>query len=117
MARGEASTFFTDEIRCPVPRGTLARVLAELAERADLRGAMNVAGTQPLSRHDFGMRLLRAYGAVRTDLVRAARAADSPEPRPRDLTLDVSRARAALRTPLRSVDDELAAAGVSAPRA
>ncbi|MCE9636073.1 MAG: sugar nucleotide-binding protein [Planctomycetes bacterium] len=111
LARGESATLYTDEIRCPISRLRLAFVLAELVERADIRGiSMNVAGTQALSRFDFAMRLLPRFGATRTDLVRAALAADAPDPRPIDLTLDVALARALLRTRLRSVDEELAAA-------
>jgi dTDP-4-dehydrorhamnose reductase len=110
LARSEAATLYTDEIRCPISRTALASALAELLERDDVRGTLNVAGTQPLSRFDFGMRLLRRFGATRLELVRAARAADLAEPRALDLTLDVSRARSLLRTPLRGVDEELAAA-------
>lgn len=108
LARGETAHLFTDEVRCPVSRGALARVLAELVARPEVRGRMNVAGTQRLSRMDFGLRLLRRFGAARLDLVRPALAAEASEPRPLDLTLDVSRARALLATPLRSVDEELA---------
>jgi dTDP-4-dehydrorhamnose reductase len=110
MERGEPSTLFTDEVRCPIARGTLAAALAELATLPGATGRLNVAGTQPLSRDVFGTRLLRALGAKRLDLLRTARAADSPDPRPLDLTLDVSRARALLSTPLRSVDEELVSA-------
>lgn len=109
IALGVEAPLFVDEIRCPIARGTLSAVLAELVERPDVRGVLNVAGTQALSRHDFGLRLLRRFGATRLDLVRRARAADAAEPRPLDLTLDVSRARSLLATPLRSVDEELAA--------
>lgn len=110
LARGEPVTLFTDEIRCPIARGTLAAALAELVDRTDVTGTLNLAGTQALTRYELATRLLARFGAVRTDLVRAALAADAPEPRPLDLTLDVSRARSILRTALRSVDEELAAA-------
>lgn len=115
LARGEPAALFVDEVRCPIARTRLADVLAELVERPDVSGTLNVAGTQALTRAAFAMRLLRRFGAARLDLVREARAADAPEPRPLDLTLDVSRARALLRTPLVGVDEELGAAGVSGP--
>ena len=110
LARGEPVDLYLDEIRCPVARGTLAAVLAELVERLEreeLTGRLNVAGTQPLSRLDFGLRLLRRFGAAGLEFVRPVRSADAGEPRPLDLTLDVSRAQSLLATPLRSVDEEL----------
>lgn len=52
--RGQASTtFFTDEIRCPVHADDLAAAIAELARRPELVGPIHVAGPQALSRADF----------------------------------------------------------------
>jgi dTDP-4-dehydrorhamnose reductase len=106
MARGERVTLFTDEIRCPIARGTLARALVELAASA-ASGRLNVAGADAVSRHELGLLLLPRFGARDLSLVRAASAAEHPEPRPRDLRLDTSRARALLRTPLRGIREEL----------
>jgi len=110
LARGETAALFVDEVRCPIARGTLAAALAELLARSDVGGTLNVAGTQPISRHDLALRLLRRFGVGRLDLLRPARAADAAAvagPRPLDLTLDVSRAISLLSTPLRSIDEEL----------
>lgn len=102
---GEMPRLFTDEIRCPIFVDDLADALIELA-RAPLSGLLNVAGPQPLSRYEFGVRLAAAF---RVPLRFApARVASSPVPRPRDCTLDVSRARQLLRTRLRSVDEVVA---------
>jgi dTDP-4-dehydrorhamnose reductase len=112
IARGEPAAVFVDEVRCPISRQALAAALAELTDRPEVSGMLNVAGAQPITRADLALRLLRRFGAERLDLVSEARAADAPEPRPLDLTLDVSRARTLLRSPLPTVDEEL---GVVAP--
>ena len=82
---------------------------AALVELASLRvtGTLNVAGTEPLSRHDFGVLLLEHFGVTERGRVERARAADLAEPRPRDLTLDVSKARSLLATRLPGVRETL----------
>jgi dTDP-4-dehydrorhamnose reductase len=106
LAANEPCRLFIDEIRCPVARGTLAAALAELVG-TDVRGRLNVAGTEALSRHAFGLAMLRHFGFGGLDAIEAVRAADVAPSRPRDLTLDVSRARTLLATRLRSVAQEL----------
>lgn len=115
MARGETCTLFEDEIRCPIPRRTLARAVAELAA-SGVTGFLNVAGTEAVSRLDLGLLLLPRFGARDLSLVRRGRAADHPEPRPLDVRLDVSRARSLLRTPLRGIREEVASSPLSARR-
>jgi dTDP-4-dehydrorhamnose reductase len=89
-------TFFTNEIRNPVPVGDLAEALLELAE-LDVRGPLHVAGPDDVSRAEFA------------ELIRGApvRSAPAPESRPLDCSLDSSRARALLRTRLRGVREAL----------
>lgn len=110
LAHGESCGLFTDELRCPLPRRRLAAALLELTE-LQVRGLLNVAAPAPISRYDFGMALLRRFGVAGLERVEPTLSAELPTPRPLDLTLDVSRARALLRTPLLSVEDELARAG------
>lgn len=110
-ARGEPFTLFEDEIRSAITRSTLARAVAELAV-SETGGFLNVAGTEGISRHELGTLLLPRFGLRDLSLVRRGRASDHTEPRPLDLRLDVRRARSILRTPLRSIREEL---GGSAP--
>jgi dTDP-4-dehydrorhamnose reductase len=69
-----------------------------------------VAGAQPLSRYEFGLRLLRFHGLDPSPII-PARIHGSDLRRPRNCTLDCSRARALLRTPLPGVDEVLRQCG------
>lgn len=69
-------------------------------------GILHIAGSQRLSRYEFGLKLACALGVV--PQFAPAPSAPSPTPRPRDCTLDISRAQKILRTRLRGVDEVLA---------
>lgn len=96
LARDEAATFFTTEIRCPIQVSDLAAALLELVA-SDVRGLLHVAGADGVSRAEFA-------ALVRGGPVRAGPA---PPTRPLDCRLDCSRAQALLRTRLRGVRDVL----------
>ncbi len=102
---GGMPRLFTDEYRCPIFVDDLAAALIELAE-LDSAGVLNIAGPQRLSRYEFGVRLAQALHA--TPHLIPVPSSSSATPRPRDCTLDISRAQALLKTPLRRVDDVLA---------
>jgi dTDP-4-dehydrorhamnose reductase len=97
--------FFTDEIRCPVQVGDLADALLELA-RLQLAGPLHVAGPDAVSRHGFAQ-LVAAANGHDPALVRGTRSEPLAEPRPLDCRLDCGRARAALRTRIRGVQEVL----------
>lgn len=103
VMRGEMPRLYTDELRCPVWVHNLCEALIELSEM-DYRGVLHVAGTQPLNRYDFGIKLMRALHAPTDHLVPAS-SGQSPSARPLDCTLDVSRAQALLKTKLLGVDE------------
>jgi len=98
---------FTDELRCPIWVQSLAAAVVELA---GLRytGVLNVAGAQVLSRYEFGVRLAQAFGFDPSPIVPAL-SRESGLIRPLDCTLDCSRARALLQTPLPGMDQVLSA--------
>jgi dTDP-4-dehydrorhamnose reductase len=104
LEAGKPLRLFTDEIRCPVWVESLAAAAVELAT-LPYTSVLNVAGAQALSRYAFGVRLLRFHG------VDPRPAVPIPSPpgisHPRDCTLDCSRARALLQTPLPGVDEVL----------
>lgn len=106
---GQEVTLFTDEIRNPVYLADLAAALLELAARPGLAGALNAGGLQPLSRWEFGRRLLEALKVDARGLVRPALSRSSGLVRARDLTLALGRAGRELQTRLRGVDEVLAA--------
>ncbi len=103
IADGEQQArLFTDEYRCPIFVDDLAAALLELVARP-YRGILNIAGAQRLSRHAFGQILARAHGRDPTRLP-AGQSRESDQPRPRNCTLDIRRARSLLQTPLRGVE-------------
>lgn len=90
----ENRRFFVDELRSPVQVGDLAEAVLELLT-IDVPGPLHVAGSDDVSRFDFAVLL----GADPSQL----EAASTDPDRARDVTLDSSRARTLLRTPLRGV--------------
>jgi len=118
---GQPVRLFTDELRCPIWVESLAAAVLELAGM-DYTGVLHVAGAQPLSRYEFGLRLLRFHGLdpgppcseqsqraypEQSRRVIPALSRESGLHRPLDCTLDCSRARSLLRTPLPGVDEVL----------
>lgn len=110
---GAMPRLFTDEYRCPILVDDLADALIELAT-LDYAGVLNVAGSQRLNRYEFGLKLAHASGIeprfapALSEPVTVLRAGQPvPDRRPRDCTLDISRAQKMLRTSLRGVDEVL----------
>jgi dTDP-4-dehydrorhamnose reductase len=108
LRQGRSITLFTDEIRSPVWVQDLAAALIELVE-LPFSGVLNVAGPQPLSRHQMGVRLARYFG-LDAQSISPGSSLDSGLRRPRNCTLDVRLAQRLLRTRLRSYDEGLATA-------
>jgi dTDP-4-dehydrorhamnose reductase len=107
LRKGMPITLFGDELRCPVWVEQLADALLELAagEQSDI---WHLAGPQPLSRYEFGVRLARAFGLDPSGIT-IGLSRDSGLVRPRNLTLDTGPSQAALRSPFWGVDQVLAA--------
>ena len=110
LQAGRTLDLYTDEIRCPIYVESLASALLELAT-ADhvgqhLPGVLHVAGEQPVSRYTFGLLLARFFGVDRAGITPALSQA-SGRRRPLDCSLDCSRARTVLCTPLPGVDQVL----------
>jgi dTDP-4-dehydrorhamnose reductase len=91
-AADPANTFYEDEIRSPVQVGDLAAALLELAT-LEVSGVLHVAGADAVSRAELAELIIR----------RPVHRAPAPAGRPLDCSLDSSRARALLATPLRGV--------------
>jgi dTDP-4-dehydrorhamnose reductase len=105
LRAGTPVRLFTDELRCPIWVESLAAALVELAGLTHT-GVLHVAGAQTLSRYELGVRLARFHGLDPDPLI-PARSRESGLHRPLDCTLDCSRARALLRTPLPGVNEVL----------
>jgi dTDP-4-dehydrorhamnose reductase len=106
LRAGKRVRLWTDEVRCPIWAESLAAAVAELADLG-YTGVLHVAGAQALSRYAFGVRMLRFHGVDPSPVVPTPSPKDRPHPL--DCTLDCSRARALLRTPLPGVDEVLEA--------
>ncbi len=105
VQQGQPITLFTDEIRSPVWVQDLAASLIELAT-LPFAGILNVAGPQPLSRYEMGLRLTRHLGLDGRGLTAGSSLASGLQ-RPRNCTLEMSLAQRLLRTRLRSYDEGL----------
>jgi dTDP-4-dehydrorhamnose reductase len=105
LKAGKPVRLYTDELRCPVWVESLAAAVVELAGM-EYTGILHAAGAQILSRYEFGVRLLRFHGLDPSPII-PTRSRESGLRRPLDCTLDCSRARALLRTPLPGVDEVL----------
>ena len=102
---GNMNRLFVDEFRNPIFVGDLADALIELGA-SEYRGVLHVAGPQRLNRYEFGVKSVQALGGDSTKLVPSL-TTESPLVRPRDCTLDISRAQRHLKTELRGVDQVL----------
>ncbi|MCP4535977.1 MAG: SDR family oxidoreductase [Chloroflexi bacterium] len=106
LETGQPVRLFTDELRCPIWVESLAAAVIELAGTS-YTGVLHIAGAQTLSRHEFGVRLLRFHGIDPSPTIPTLSRKVAPG-RSLDCTLDCSRARSLLRTPLPGVDEVLA---------
>ncbi len=108
LDRGDSPKLFTDEFRTPLDVDNAARALIELARKRE-SGRLHVAGPDRLSRHQFGERVVRARArpADLESLQAVTRADLGLADRPRDVSLDNSKAREILTTPLLSVSEAL----------
>jgi dTDP-4-dehydrorhamnose reductase len=104
LERGETVRLWSDEMRCPIWVESLAAAIVELAA-GDYTGVLHVAGSEKMSRYDFGSALLRFLEIESRDVV--AEPVPPGELRPRDCSLDISRARLLLDTPLPGVTEVL----------
>lgn len=94
--------FFTDEIRCPTRVDDLAAALVELAD-APVRGVLHLAGPEAVSRYELACAIARELG--RDPAVLRGRTSEGLR-RPKDCSLDCSRARGLLRTRMRGLAGE-----------
>ncbi|MDJ0752967.1 MAG: SDR family oxidoreductase [Ardenticatenaceae bacterium] len=102
---GEQVTLFTDQWRSPVWVETLGQACLELAEN-EFVGILHVAGSQPLTRAEFGVKMLAWWGIEdRGNLRLAPTPTDAPWPL--NTVLDITRAKRLLKTPFPGVNEVL----------
>src|SRR5262249_39316920 len=88
LRAGRPVTLFADEWRTPLALCTAAEALVKLAQ-SDFTGLLHLGGPERLSRLEMGQRLADFLGVASSTIVAVNRAdIPSPEPRPRDTSLD-----------------------------
>ncbi len=92
LHRNEPQTLFIDEYRTPLDYLSTAEILAELADREDIFGTLNVAGPDRLSRLDLFERVCR-HLKIDVGLLLGNRMTDLrfSEPRPVDTSMRIDR--------------------------
>ena len=101
---GQPVMLFTNQVRNPVWVKTLSRACLELAAH-DYVGILNVAGSQALTRADFGLRMLDWWQI--TTRATLSRGPSTGGNWPLDCRLDLACGTAVLNTPLPGVDEVL----------
>lgn len=99
--RRAEGVLFTDEIRCPIAANDLADACLELAAN-DIRGLLNVAGSDVMSWYDMGRLVVTKHGGD-PDVLPTGTHASTRTARPGRVVLDTARARNVLRTRLRGL--------------
>lgn len=98
LRNGETVNGFTDQIFTPVSTGNLALFLEEIMERR-LAGIYNIGSSQPCTKYEFIRAAARTFGfdpeAVKPGL---SSAVNYLAPRPRDVSLDTTKARNTFKT-------------------
>ncbi|OQB40100.1 MAG: dTDP-4-dehydrorhamnose reductase [Candidatus Hydrogenedentes bacterium ADurb.Bin179] len=107
LEAGREVLFPKNEIRTPVDILTLGRTLLELAA-AEFTGIVHLAGNTHLNRYEMACRIAERLG-FSTDLVvpTDSNAMAGRAKRPNDASLDNSKARSLLKTPMCNLDEAL----------
>ena len=92
---GQPVTLYADEYRCPLPAGTIARAIWELAAQ-DVPGLYHLGGRDRLSRWEIGQALRPWYPELEGRLMKGTARGHSGAPRPADLSLNCEKLQARL---------------------
>ena len=104
---GAPFNMFTDVFITPILINDLLDCILELLVR-NAAGVLNVAGVERLSKYELGLRTARVFGYP-NDLIRATsiESCSLVAPRPRDMSLDISKVSALLGHPMPDANDAL----------
>ena len=92
---GQPVTLYADEYRCPLPAGTIARAIWELAAQ-DVPGLYHLGGRDRVSRWEIGQALRPWYPELEGRLIKGTARGHSGAPRPADLSLNCEKFQARL---------------------
>jgi CDP-6-deoxy-D-xylo-4-hexulose-3-dehydrase len=107
LSAGDTLKVPVDQIGTPTLADYLGEVTVRLLE-AGLRGTINVAGADRLSRVAFARRLARAFALDETQIIECTTPEqERPAARPLDAGLDTSRLQSVLKTDAMALDEAL----------
>ena len=107
LRRGETVTLYEDEWRTPIDPESLATAIKAILARPQARGLFHLGGLTRLTRLELGQRVASALNLDAGLIRAAARSSHQGAPRPRDVSLDITRAREELAWTPRSLDAAL----------
>jgi dTDP-4-dehydrorhamnose reductase len=93
--QGQTLTLFTDEFRCPLPAGVVARAIWELLAQ-DRPELYHLGGSERMSRWDIGLALSRWYPELSACLRVGSLRDYAGPPRPPDLSMNNGKVQALL---------------------
>lgn len=96
LARSEPVTLYEDEWRTPVDPPSVAAAILAVLERPKAFGCFHLAGPERLTRAEIGERVASTLGLDASLIKRGAQASHRGAPRPRDVSLDNTRAKSEL---------------------
>lgn len=93
LRRGEAITLYEDEWRTPVDPESVAAAIRATLRRPEASGCFHIAGAERVTRVELGERVAGAFGLDAPLIRKAPQASHRGPPRPKDVSLDITRAR------------------------
>jgi dTDP-4-dehydrorhamnose reductase len=104
--QGQRLTLFTDEFRCPLPAGVVARAIWELL-KLECPGLYHLSGSERMSRWDIGLALAGWYPDLSPCLQPGSLRDYAGPPRPADLSMNCRKIQQLLSFPLPGFRDWL----------
>lgn len=96
LGRGETVNLYEDEWRTPVGSTSVADALSAVLKRPEAAGIFHIAVAERVTRVQLGERVATLLGLDLSLIRRASQRTHQGAPRPADVSLDISRARAEL---------------------
>lgn len=104
LSLGEPITLYQDEWRSPIDPESVALAVQAVLERPALGGRFHIAGSTRLTRVELGEAVARAFGFDPALILRAPQSSHRGASRPRDVSLDIAKARRELGFAPRPLD-------------
>ena len=107
LQKGEPITLYEDEWRTPVDPESVAEAIRAVLRLPSASGRFHIAGAERLTRFELGERVASAFGLDASLIRKAPQSSHRGAPRPKDVSLDITRAREELGWTPRPLDAAL----------